>query len=214
MRKRKTIEEFIATDFIDKRGNAVVNVTMPYDKSLFSPYSDKKMLNREVLSYLDTITDGIPNERHLIINFIVPNKDKIDREEVKEALKRYYWVSYEQKKNDLRKETATGIAQTIMGLLAFVVGLLFSGTDTGFVFRFFVEFSFLISWLLMWEGISHFISGRKKKIFDRDNEKQLALATVRFVNKRKFREQKKAALTEETKPTEASQTTEENKNTP
>ena len=214
MRKKKTIEEFIATDFIDKRGNAVVNVTMPYDKSLFSPYSDKKMLNREVLSYLDTITDGIPNERHLIINFIVPNKDKIDREEVKEALKRYYWVSYEQKKNDLRRDTITGISQTIMGLAAFVVGLMFSGTDTGFVFRFFVEFSFLISWLLMWEGISQFMSGRKKKIFDRDNEKQLALATVRFVNKRKFREQKKASLTEEAKPSEPSQQTEEKKENP
>jgi hypothetical protein len=66
----------------------------------------------------------------------------------------------------------------------------------------------------MWEGISQFMSGRKKKIFDRDNEKQLALATVRFVNKRKFREQKKAALIEESKPSEPAANQEEKKNTP
>jgi hypothetical protein len=214
MRKKKTIEEFVATDFIDKRGNAVVNVTMPYDKSLFSPYSDKKMLNRDVLNYLDTITDGIPNERHLIINFIVPNKDKIDRDEVKEALRRYYWISYEQKNKDLKKDTMTGLAQTVLGLAAFVTGVFFNSAETNFVFRFFIEFSFLISWLLMWEGISQFMSGRKKKIFDRDNEKQLALATVRFVNKRKFREQKKAALIEESKPSEPAANQEEKKNTP
>jgi hypothetical protein len=213
VRNKKTIEEFIATDFIDKRGNAVVNVTMPYDKGLFSPYSDMKMLNRDVLNYLDTITDGIPNERHLIINFIVPNKNRIDRDRVKDALKRYYWVSYEQKKNDLKKDTLNGLAQTGFGLLAFVIGLIFSGTDTGFFFKFFVEFSFLISWLLMWEGISQFMGGRKKKIFDRDNEKQLALATVRFINKKKFREQRRAEIALQHQENQALNQ-KENKNTP
>jgi len=183
--KNKKMEELILKDFIDLKGNAYVNVILPNNKDLFSPYSDRKMLNHDIIRYLNDITDSIPTKYNLIVKFIVPNKRKIDQESARIALKRYYWLSYEQKRKNIFKLISSNIALMIAGLLALIFGIIFNGVEAQFFFKFFIEFSFLVSWILLWESITNLFIGLKDKLKDRDDEKQLAMAKILFRDRKK-----------------------------
>src|SRR5690606_27169103 len=84
--KKKKVIDFINKDYIDENGNAIVDVVINDRSELFSPYSNKMLLRREIFLYLDTIADPIPNEYPLIINFIVKDLNILNQEYVREAL--------------------------------------------------------------------------------------------------------------------------------
>jgi hypothetical protein len=183
---RMTPEGLIYEDFIEN-GNAIVDVNLNDDDEMFSPYSKKKLLNPKILAYLDEITDAIPNNYPMIINFIVKKTSKIDREFVKLALRRYYWLSFKKKQKGLLKESIESIAMLVVGLTI----VMWYSFNQDIQFFFLQEMVFLASWILTWEGIGHFLVGRKDKVKDRDDEEQLALAKVTFEEKTKIRKGKK-----------------------
>ena len=41
----------------------------------------------------------------------------------------------------------------------------------------------VISWVLVWEGFTNLFIGRRNKIMDMQNEKQMAIAEVHFIQK-------------------------------
>jgi hypothetical protein len=177
-------EAFIDKDYIDDAGNAVIEVDLKDTGELFSHFSRGRMLNPEILNYLDTVADPIPNEHPLIINFVVDNRDKVNKEYVKMALKRYYWLSYENKKKRMRTDDRNSIVLFVLGMAAFVSGILFK-FDTGFeiVNSLFTEFSLMFSWIMLWESITGFIVGRKERLRDMYDEKQMAKAKIIFTSR-------------------------------
>jgi hypothetical protein len=183
LKKYKNMEDFIRRDFLDKKGNAVINIDLKEEEDLFSPFSEK-MLNPQILNYLDTLSDPIPSKFPLVVNFILEDISQIDTDYVRDAMRRYYWTSYESKKKKLKRQTMSNIALMVMGGMSMLFGLFFKPDNNNAFFTFFTEFSFLISWLFLWEGISSFI-GYGDKIKDRDDEKQMAQAKIRFFNRRK-----------------------------
>jgi hypothetical protein len=183
LKKYKNMEDFIRRDFLDKKGNAVINIDLKEEEDLFSPFSEK-MLNPEILNYLDTLSDPIPASFPLVVNFILEDVSQIDTDYVRDAMRRYYWTSYENKKKKLKRQTMSNIVLMAMGGMSMLFGLFFKPDNGNAFFTFFTEFSFLISWLFLWEGISSFI-GYGDKIKDRDDEKQMAQAKIRFFNRRK-----------------------------
>jgi hypothetical protein len=190
-KKSKTAEQFISEDYIDDNGNAVINVDIKRTSDLFSPYSNGKMLNPTILNYLDTTADPIPNKYPLLINFIVKDKEKVNQVFVKKALKRYYWLSYQQKMKKMKKEYAFSIFLLLGGLAALSFGIIFRTNGDSVVSSIINEFSFLIAWIFLWESISNFVIGRQEKIIDRDDEKQMALAKIYFRNRKQFRQKVK-----------------------
>jgi hypothetical protein len=183
--KNNKMQELILKDFIDSKGNAYINVILSNSKDLFSPYSDRKMLNHDIIRYLNDITDSIPNKYNLIIKFLVSNRKNIDQESVRLAIKRYYWLSYEEKRRNIFKQIFLNIILMVMGFISLLFGILFAGVETEFFFKFFIEFSFLVSWILLWESITNLFIGLKDKLKDRDDEKQLAMAKIIFRDKKK-----------------------------
>ena len=177
-------EAFIDKDYIDDAGNAVIEVDLKDTGELFSHFSRGRMLNPEILNYLDTVADPIPNEHPLIINFVVDNRDKVNKEYVRMALKRYYWLSYENKKKRMRTDDRNSIVLFVLGMAAFVSGILFK-FDTGFeiVNSLFTEFSLMFSWIMLWESITGFIVGRKERLRDMYDEKQMAKAKIIFTSR-------------------------------
>lgn len=177
-------EAFIDKDYIDDAGNAVIEVDLKDTGELFSHFSRGRMLNPAILNYLDTVADPIPNEHPLIINFVVDNRDKVNKEYVRMALKRYYWLSYENKKKRMRTDDRNSIVLFVLGMAAFVSGILFK-FDTGFeiVNSLFTEFSLMFSWIMLWESITGFIVGRKERIRDMYDEKQMAKAKIIFTSR-------------------------------
>jgi len=183
MRKKEHAKDFINKDYIDSDGNAVVDVFIDDRSKLFSPYSDKKLLNREIFMYLDTIADPIPNDYPLIINFIIPDLDKVDKAYVKDALKRYYWFSYKDKVKAMRNETFLSILFLMIGFTLLVFDSLVIIEQTSSLMKVFSNFAVLLSWVFLWEAIRHLLVGRREKVIDKNNEKQMAFAEVRFINK-------------------------------
>ena len=177
-------EAFIDKDYIDDAGNAVIEVDLKDTGELFSHFSRGRMLNPAILNYLDTVADPIPNEHPLLINFVVDNRDKVNKEYVKMALKRYYWLSYENKKKRMRTDDRNSIVLFVLGMAAFVSGILFK-FDTGFeiVNSLFTEFSLMFSWIMLWESITGFIVGRKERLRDMYDEKQMAKAKIIFTSR-------------------------------
>lgn len=178
-KKRKDIvDKFISENYIDDNGNAVVTVDLKRRSDLFSPYSRERTLNKSILDYLDSVADPIPSEYPLIIKFVVDDKSRINQKYVRDALKRYYWISYQQMYNDLVDDFVSTAKFMIIGALFFGINL-FIPVGYQFISEMFV----LISWILLWESITQFLVGRKQKIIDKDNEKQMALAKVVFTNR-------------------------------
>jgi hypothetical protein len=183
MRKKEHTKDFINKDYIDLEGNAVVDVIIDDRSKLFSPYSDKKLLNREIFMYLDTIADPIPNIYPLIINFVIPDLDKIDKSYVRDALKRYYWFSYKEKVMALRNEMVVSLLFLFIGFLLLIFGSVFIIEQTSSFMKVFSNFVVLLSWVFLWEAIRHLLVGRREKVVDKNNERQMAYAEVRFISK-------------------------------
>ncbi|CDR31111.1 Uncharacterised protein [Acholeplasma oculi] len=181
--KKKKVIDFINKDYIDENGNAIVDVVINDRSELFSPYSNKMLLRREIFLYLDTIADPIPNEYPLIINFIVKDLNILNQEYVREALKRYYWFSYKEMEKNLRKDMLFVFLYLVIGLLL-IIGFnffdfsMFGITDAWV--RIIDSFLTIFVWVIVWEAISQLIIGRGKKVAEMLNEKQMAIAEVRF----------------------------------
>lgn len=183
MRNKEQTKDFINKDYIDENGNAVVDVIINDRSTLFSTFSDKKLLNREIFMYLDTIADPIPNIYPLIINFVIPDLDKIDKSYVRDALKRYYWFSYKEKVTALRNEMLFSTAFLFIGFSLLVFDSLIIIEQTSSIMKVVSNFIVLLSWVFLWEAIRHLLVGRREKVIDKNNERQMAYAEVRFINK-------------------------------
>ena len=184
--KRGTINDFINSEYIDESGNAIVDVDLVDDDNLFSPYSNKKMLNPEILNYIDSVVDPIPAYIPVIINFIVDENSTLNQSEIRAGFKRYYWLSYKAKAKSLRR-------LTILSLILFLIGVgIFSlyYAVKSMVGDFFAsEIVLIASWVFVWEGVNRFFLGRHEKRMDMINEGKMAVAMVTFTYVKK---QKKA----------------------
>ncbi len=181
-KKKDKVKDFINKDYIDDNGNAVVDVVINDPANLFSPYSAKMLLKRDIFLYLDTIADPIPNDYPLIINFVVDDLTKVDQNYVREALKRYYWFSYKEMERNLLKELLLSLLYFFIGAILLTVDAFFNAGNNPW-FTIISNLVIVISWVFIWEGFTQLFIGRRAKIVDMTNERQMALATVRFISK-------------------------------
>ncbi|WP_025724594.1 hypothetical protein [Acholeplasma granularum] len=182
-RKKRNVKDFINKDYIDDNGNAVVDVVINDRSQLFSPYSNKMLLKNEIFTYLDTIADPIPNIYPLVINFIVRDLSTINQEYVKEALKRYYWFSYKAMEKKLTRDFIFIFLYFIIGFLLIMGFNIIDFNMLGIhqTWQNVIEsFVTILVWVIIWEAISQLIVGRKEKVDEMLNEKQMALAEIKF----------------------------------
>lgn len=182
-RKKRNVKDFINKDYIDEKGDAIVDVVINDRSQLFSPYSNKMLLKNEIFTYLDTIADPIPNIYPLVINFIVTDLSTINQEYVKEALKRYYWFSYKTMESKLKRDFIFIFVYFILGLLLIIGFNLINFNELGInsTWQSVIESVITIFvWVIVWEAISQLIIGRKDKKDEMLNEKQMALAEIKF----------------------------------
>lgn len=182
-RRRRMVKDFINKDYIDDNGNAIVDVVINDKSQLFSQYSNKMLLKNEIFTYLDTIADPIPNIYPLVINFIVKDLNTINQEYVKEALKRYYWFSYKSMESKLKKDIIFIFLYFLIGI-GLIIGINFTNFEAlginGTWPAIIDSFITIFVWVLIWEAISQLIVGRAEKKEEMLNEKQMALAEIKF----------------------------------
>ena len=182
-RKKRNVKDFINKDYIDDHGNAVVDVIISDRSQLFSPYSNKMLLKNDIFTYLDTIADPIPNIYPLVINFIIKDINSINQSYVVEALKRYYWFSYKAMEAKLRRDFIFIFIYFILGLLLIIGFNVINFDLLGINQTWQNVISSIVTifvWVIVWEAISQLIIGRKDKKEEMLNEKQMALAEIKF----------------------------------
>lgn len=174
-----SIGDFVENEYIDENGAAVINVQLNNTDNLFSPYSDKKVLNLDLMHYIDSQADPISPEIPIIINFIVDDVNKIDEVYIKRAIKRFYWLSYKSMTQELRRITITSAILFAIGIGITVIYQTLSRLN---IDLFANEIILIVSWICIWEAFNRFTFNRRAKQIERMNEGQMAVATVRFQN--------------------------------
>lgn len=174
-----SIDDFVENEYIDDNGTAVINIQLSNTDNLFSPYSEKKVLNQDLMNYIDSQADPISPEIPIIINFIVDDVNKVDEVYIKRAIKRHYWLSYRSKKKELRRLTITSAILFLIGIGITIVYQILYRLN---VDLFANEIILIASWVFIWEAVSRFTFNRRAKQIDLLNEGQMAVASVRFEN--------------------------------
>jgi len=190
-KKSGSIDDFVENEYIDESGAAIINVRLNNTDNLFSEYSEKKVLNLDLMHYIDSQADPISPEIPIIINFIVDDVNKVDQIYIKRAIKRFYWLSYKSMTQELRRITITSAILFLVGIgITAVYQILYRLNIDLFA----NEIILIASWVFIWEAFSRFTFNRRAKQIEKLNEGQMAVATVRFQNA------KDVELTDDTSP--------------
>lgn len=177
---RGTVLEYVENEYMDEEGTAVININLKNADNLFSPYSEKKVLNSDLMRYIDSQADPLPAHLPLVINFLVDDVSKVDQEYIQQAIKRYYWLSYKAMTQELRRIMITSILFFFTGIGILV---LYEVLNRLHVDIFANQIVLIASWVFIWESVSRFFFNRRAKQIERMNEGQMAVATIRFENR-------------------------------
>lgn len=176
-KRRGSINQFLENEYIDENGAAVIDIYLANADNLFSPYSEKKVLNQDLMHYIDSQADPLPPEIPLIINFIVDDVSKVDQDYIQIAIKRYYWLSYKSMTKDLNRIKVTSALFLLMGIGILVLYETLNRLNIDILAN---QVILIGSWVFIWEAVSRFFFNRRAKQIERINEGQMAVATVRF----------------------------------
>ena len=176
-KRRGSINQFLENEYIDENGAAVIDIYLANADNLFSPYSEKKVLNQDLMHYIDSQADPLPPEIPLIINFIVDDVSKVDQDYIQIAIKRYYWLSYKSMTKDLNRINVTSALFLLMGIGILVLYETLNRLNIDILAN---QVILIGSWVFIWEAVSRFFFNRRAKQIERINEGQMAVATVRF----------------------------------
>jgi len=176
-KRRGTVLEFVENEYLNEEGTAIINIKLKNADNLFSTYSEKKVLNQDLMHYIDSQADPLPPYLPLVINFIVDDVSKVDREYIQKAIKRYYWLSYKSMTHELRRIMITSVLFFIMGISILVFYEILTRMDIDIFAN---QIILIASWVFIWESVSRFFFNRRAKQVERMNEGQMAVATVRF----------------------------------
>jgi hypothetical protein len=179
-KKRGTVAAYVENEYLDNEGTAIININLKNADNLFSPYSEKKTLNQELMRYIDSQADPLPPELPLVINFIVDDVSKVDQEFIRRAIKRYYWLSYKAMTKEWRRIMITSLVFLLIGVGILALYETLNRLDIDIFIN---PFILIASWVFIWEAFSSFMFNRREKQVERINEGQMAVATVRFENR-------------------------------
>lgn len=176
-KRRGSVQNFLDHEYMDEDGAAVINIVLKNADNLFSPYSEKKVLNKELMDYIDSQADPIPPHIPLIINFIVDDVSAADREYIQKAIKRYYWLSYKSMMLELKRINFTSALFLLTGIGILVLYETLNRLDIDIFAN---QIILIASWVFIWEAVSRFFFNRRAKQIERYNEGQMVVAVVRF----------------------------------
>jgi len=179
-KKEETYFEYFKQTYLDEHGNAVIDVDIGASTNLFSQYSDRKVLNPEIIQYIDDLVFPIPTHIQVVLNFLINSDSDFDQDFFKRALRRHYWVIYKDKDAELKKMTITPIFLLIIGICILILSWALNVINAGFIWS---DLVLVASWVFIWESISRFSIGRKEKRIDLLNAGQMVVAEVRFTKK-------------------------------
>lgn len=161
-------------------GNAIVDIAVADLDDFYSPYSPKgyKLLNPEMVEYIDEYAKGIPISQELTLRISAENQSVEAKERIEKTIRRTYAEKIANINEDLQRNLLSSIIFMIIGLI-FLVGVIITSA-----FKFsdvIYEVLDIISWVFIWEAVDVFFMERHKKRVEKIKYSKLAVAEIIFV---------------------------------
>ena len=173
--KRSMANRHFSDKYSEICDDGSVRIRVNTEGGLYSPYSDKRDLDADMLDYIESTAYNIPIDRPLTINFSsVPDED---RENVKSAYNKYFELKFNDKCLDLRICYIKAIVLLVLGFIFFGCAVAASRFDIlwGLNEIFTVAASFT-----MWESVDFFLLERSNIKAEKLDAAQLLLAKIEF----------------------------------
>ncbi len=172
-------------DHIQEDGKANIHVDLTkVEEGPFSIYSYERRIDPEIYNYIDQEAFFLRADVPLIVTFDDGGRYSPElKQKIRDAVIRHYALEYEDKRMDYDRNNKIGLFALILGvsilILYIVLAIIFNNRNLNTVF---IELLLIMSWMLIWSSLDHFIfiGGDLRK--DSFNAGQLALMEVRFTS--------------------------------
>lgn len=191
LRKRRRSNFFISLKEYSLRNKANRNFSEKYSEicedesvrirvdakgGLYSPYSDKKDLDTDLLDYIERTAYSVPIDRPLTVSFLsVPEEE---RENVSATYKKYFELKFNDKCLDLKICYFKAIILLVLGFIFFGFALAFSRFNILWGLN---EICTVAASFTMWESVDFFLLERSNIKAEKLDSAQLLLAKIEFI---------------------------------
>lgn len=161
-------------------GRAIVDITVDDLDDFYSPYSPKsfKLLNPQMVEYIDEYSKTIPASQELILRISATNKTDEAKNRIKKTIRRTFVEKIANINTELRRNLLSAIIFMAVGIL-FLAGVIIANTlDLGATVY---EILDIIAWVFVWEAVDIFFMERHKKRVEKLRYAKLAVAEIEFV---------------------------------
>ena len=163
-----------------ENGNAIIDIAVNDLDDFYSPYSPKgyKLLNPEMIDYIDEYSKGIPAKQELTLRISAQNKSDDSKDRIEKTIRRTYAEKIASVNDDLRRNLMSSIIFMIVGLI-FLVGVII--TSTYEFSEAIYEVLDIIAWVFIWEAVDTFFMERHKKRVEKIKYAKIAVSEIIFV---------------------------------
>lgn len=177
--KRKTLKEFAEEKFLDKDGNAVINVYVSKE-NLFSSFSKpgEPELSNDFFEYIEEQANFIPVEYP--ISVVVHTEEDVDASYIEKKFREHYYIQLIDKEDDLKRNKITSILLFSLGLI--LLSVYFTLTLVPNVNILFNEVFSIAGSFSIWEAVDYFLINRNAIKIQYYNIAQLSLSKISISN--------------------------------
>lgn len=157
---KESLREYIKKEFIDEKGQAVIEINIYNELELYDKLSFEKQLelNPDIYKYIDQKAKIIPAHIPIKLRFHGKKIDKEEQEKIKKLIDEHYSIElFSQQKNIriMRKKT---MRLAIIGAIIFLICFYLSSIDK---YTFFTDILSIIGTFSIWEVASLLMLGKK-----------------------------------------------------
>lgn len=161
-------------------GKAIVDIAVDDLDDFYSPYSPKgfKLLNPEMIEYIDEYSKTIPNTQELILRISATNKTDEAKKRIKNTIRRTYVEKIANINTELRRNLFSAIIFMVVGILFLAGVIVANALDLGSTIN---EILDIVAWVFVWEAVDIFFMERHKKRIEKLRYAKLAVTEIEFV---------------------------------
>jgi len=155
----KAIEEAEEIDY-DIDGNAVIWVGLKSKEDFYDKYCDKsyKLLNAEMLEYIEKASKSIPANESLALSFSTEfSTTSKEKESMKNAIKRQYAEELVLAKKKLNRNLLFSLILTILGIGVLALGVVLVNLKLSSIIY---DIVIIAAWVFIWDAFEMFFFSR------------------------------------------------------
>ncbi len=173
------IKEYIANEYLDENGTAVIEINGYCGLVWFEPLSSGKQLelNSEIYEYIDKKVKGIPINYFIKLKFINSNLSEDKKQRIKNQIKEHYGLILKERNIKLKFNIIKILGLFIFGVLLLAISFALNKSQLGEIV---VEILSIIASFSLWEAADFYLFERNQLKFQRLNAGQIAIAEVEF----------------------------------